>query len=193
MIITLLRHTEVETDFIGKYNGHNNIGLSPQGKKDALQLAKYFENKHFDKVLCSDLRRTRETLAPFAQQKQANYTSALREKSWGIHEGLGFDEIVTRYNIEYKNFQQWIEALDGEDYKVYEHRIEKFFQELFKEKELQDVLIITHAGVIRTLIKLTCKLSLEESFAYPIPYGGAIVFDTRKQTFLTKEILPLRK
>lgn len=81
----------------------------------------------FDAVFCSDLRRTKETLKHSLHVNNAIYTDKLREKSWGRHEGLSFDEIIAEGEIEYIEFLQWIEALDGEPYKDYVKRIEEFF------------------------------------------------------------------
>ena len=184
MKITLVRHGEVEEAYIGKYNGHNGIGLSQKGKQDAQKLAEIFKCKKFERVYCSDLKRTRETLAPFIQAKDAIFTAKLREKSWGKHEGLSFDEI-TAQGIEYKNFSQWIEALDGESSQLYVQRIKDFF---FKELLLEDaenILLITHAGVIRVFMAIVQKLPLEEAFSINIPYTSYIVYDTNLKAFNT--------
>ena len=183
MKITLVRHAEVRECYQKKYNGHIDIGLSSKGKQDAAILAKKFENTYFDAVFCSDLRRTKETLSPFVQYKDAIFTKELREKSWGKHEGMGFDEICQKYNIEYKNFQQWLNALDGEPYGEYISRIKRFFLEELVQKEYKNVLVVTHAGVIRILMMLVLDLSLEEAFCKSVPYGGSVIYDTKLQTF----------
>ncbi|QOP42472.1 histidine phosphatase family protein [Sulfurimonas sediminis] len=184
MKITLVRHGEVEEAYIGKYNGHNDIGLSKKGHEDAKNLAKAFTCKAFDLVYCSDLRRAKETLATFSQAKNAVYTSKLREKSWGRDEGMGFDEIRAQ-GIEYENFAQWIKALDGEPYEKYMQRVKAFF---FKELPVQkgeNILVVTHAGVIRTLMAIVQNLSLEDAFAIALPYASYTVYDTKLQTFST--------
>jgi len=183
MKVTLVRHTEVEEAYHKCYNGHIDIGLSPKGKVDAKRVAKLFENKHFDKVYCSDLKRTRETLAPFAQAKDAIYTKLLREKSWGRHEGKTFDTIIAEGEIEYENFLQWICALDGEEYELYVERIRDFFLEKLLVQEYKSVLIITHAGVIRVLMAIVQKLPLEEAFSIDVPYSSYVVFDTEDMSF----------
>ncbi len=184
MKITLIRHGEVEVPYIGKYNGHNDIGLSKKGEKEAKKLAELFTCKEFDLVYCSDLRRAKETLKPFVQVKNALYTPKLREKSWGKHEGFGFDEI-TAQGIVYKNFSQWIEALDGENYKEYVQRVKKFFFEELAAQKADNVLVITHAGVIRVLMAIVQNLSLEEAFTLALPYASYTLYDTDLKTFST--------
>ena len=184
MKITLIRHGEVQKPYIGKYNGHNNIGLSAKGKVEAEVLAKSFTCKQFDLVYCSDLRRAKETIEPFVQAESTIYTSKLREKSWGKHEGLGFDEI-TAQGIEYKNFAQWIEALGGEPYTEYVQRVKEFFFDELASQKADNVLVITHAGVIKVLMAIVQNLALEEAFAVALPYASSTVYDTDLKTFST--------
>jgi len=182
--ITLIRHGEVAVPYIGKYNGHNDIGLSQKGKQEAQLLAERFTCKAFDLVYCSDLRRAKETLAPFVQAKDAIYTEKLREKSWGEHEGLGYEEIVAQ-GIEYKNFRQWVTALGGEAYQTYIQRVKHFFFEELAAKKADTVLIVTHGGVIRVLMALVQNISLEDTFCVALPYGSYTVYDTKLKTFST--------
>jgi len=181
--ITLLRHTEVDEAYHKCYNGHIDIGLSKRGQTQAKLLAKEFESRRFDLVYCSDLLRTRATLAPFVQKNQVIYTQKLREKSWGKHEGMTFDAIITEGEIKYENFLQWIEALDGEEYGVYVERVRLFFLEFLTQQNAQDVLVVTHAGVIRVLIALIQDISLEEAFSFDVSYGGYLILDTNNMTF----------
>ena len=184
MKITLIRHGEVEAPYIGKYNGHNDIGLSQQGKQEAKKLAELFTCKAFDLVYGSDLRRAKETLAPFSQAQDTIYTEKLREKSWGKHEGLSFEEIMAQ-GIVYENFEQWIEALDGESLAVYMKRIKQFFFEELAAQKVDNVLVVTHAGVIRVLMAIVRNISLEDAFSISLPYASYTVYDTDCKTFST--------
>ena len=187
MKITLVRHGEVDEKYHKCYNGHINIGLSRKGEEQAKAVATLLQNKEFDLVYCSDLLRAKETLKPCKQYKDALFTKHLREKSWGKHEGMTFDEIIAAGEIRYKNFSQWIEALDGEPYATYIERIKVFFLEYLPSQNANTVLVVTHAGVIRVLMALVQKLSLEEAFCIDVPYASAVEFDTDLQTFTYKQ------
>ncbi|MCW8894586.1 MAG: alpha-ribazole phosphatase family protein [Sulfurimonas sp.] len=175
MRVTLVRHSEVEKEFIGCYNGHNNIGLSENGKNQAKELAKKLDSQEFDAVFCSDLPRAKETLKHSLHVNDAIYTDKLREKSWGRHEGLSFDEIIAKGEIEYIDFLQWIQALDGEPYEEYKQRVKKFFTAYLPSLKKEHILVVTHAGVIRTLLTLKKNISLEEAFKIKIDYGDFII------------------
>jgi len=171
--ITLVRHAEVEEKYKNKYNGHNDIGLSSRGVCQAKELCKNLNNLEFDTVFCSDLKRAKETIKDL--DKEIIYTTKLREKSWGRHEGLSFDEIITLDEISYINFLQWINDLDGEDYISYIARIKEFFFTFLPSLNKDNILIITHAGVIRTLLSIIKNISLEDAFSIKIDYGELIV------------------
>jgi len=188
MKITLVRHAEVIEEYQGKYNGHIDIPLSSNGKKQAKELADELQEIKFDKIYCSDLLRARETLSAFDYKVEPTYSKNLREKSWGRHEGKSFNEIQDE-GIKYNDFQQWISSLDGEDIHLYKSKIKEYFYKTIFKLHCNNVLIITHSGVIKTLISIIKNISLEESFAITLPYASDIVLDTTNMTFIGLEDL----
>ncbi len=183
MTITLVRHGEVDADYHGCYNGHIDIALSLKGEEQAKELAHHFKEKSFDAVFCSDLKRCKQTLEPFNFDIRPVYTQALREKSWGRHEGKSFDEIIKDEDFKYINFEQWINALDGEDYSQYIERIQSFFKGFLMANPYENVLVVTHAGVIRILMHILQEISLEEAFSRSFSYANYIVLDSETWTF----------
>ena len=169
MQIILLRHAEVIEPFQGKYNGHIDIPLSEYGKNQAKALKSKFRDIEFDRVYCSDLLRTRETLEALDLEIKPIFTKSLREKSWGTHEGKSFEEIIES-GLEYKNFNQWIEALDGESLEHFTSRVRYFFYERVFKGDGDNILIVTHSGVIKTLLSIYNNSSLEKAFAIKLPY-----------------------
>ncbi len=184
MKITLLRHCAVAPAYDGCYNGHIDISLSKQGYSHAKQLSLELQHHNFDAIFCSDLRRAKETLGALNISLKPQYSSLLKEKSWGRHEGLSFEKI--NETILYENFAQWLEALDGERIGEFEKRIKHFFFELLPQHKTNHALIITHAGVIKTLMTLTNNISLQEAFAVPFPYGSYTTISS--ETYEFKEL-----
>lgn len=177
MKITLVRHAEVIKEYQGKYNGHIDIALSPKGRDDAKKLAEKLHNIKFDKIYCSDLLRAKETLEAFSYEVEPVYTKELREKSWGKHEGKSFEEIQAE-GIKYIDFEQWISSLDGEDIFTYKQRVKDYFYETIFKQEAQNILVVTHSGVIKTILSLIKNISLEEAFSINVPYSSFITLDT---------------
>ncbi len=177
MTLTLVRHAEVIEEYQGKYNGHIDIGLSQNGKLQAKELGQKLQDSKFDKVYCSDLLRAKQTLQAFNLNVEPIYAKELREKSWGEHEGKSFDEIQNE-GIKYENFEQWIRALDGEDMDKYRGRIEKYFYETLFKQETQNVLVVTHSGVIKTILSILNNSSLEEAFSIKLSYLSAKIINS---------------
>ena len=188
MKVTLIRHAEVDQAYHGCYNGHINIGLSKRGEEQAIALAQEFSSSEFDVLYCSDLLRAKMTLKNFPYAKEAIYTDKLREKSWGKHEGLSFDEIIAQGEVEYKDFLQWIKALDGEPYEEYVKRVEEFFFVFLPSLKKENILVVTHAGVIRVLISIVKNISLEEAFSRKVENASFILFDLKNKKFIDGEI-----
>jgi len=191
MLITLIRHAEVDEAYHKCYNGHIDIGLSSKGKQEAEKLAHYFKNKTFDAVFSSDLKRCKQTLKAFDLDIKPVYTAMLREKSWGRHEGKGFDEIIQMEEFRYEDFEQWINALDGEAYPEYIKRVKGFFTGFLPASASGDILVMTHAGVIRVLMHILQEISLEEAFCKPFGYADHITLDTDTWSF-TKETIDFK-
>ncbi len=184
MLITFIRHAEIQSSDIGHYIGHTDSPLSTKGSHDAAVFATYFtkynQNNRFDAIYCSDLSRCQQTLAPFLNELKVktkpSITTALREKSWGKHEGKSFEDICHMENTEYKNFEQWLNVLDGESVESFIQRI-KNFKQMLSNKKYKNTLIMTHSGVIRTFIYLMSDLSFEKSFSISIPYASFVILN----------------
>ena len=178
MLITLVRHAEVDKAYHRCYNGHIDISLSNHGKEQAQALAEVLSQKEFDAIFCSDLKRCKESLEAFKTDLKPIYTQMLREKSWGRHEGKTFDQIIAMEEFTYKNFEQWINALDGEEYHAYITRIKNFFTQFLVANAYDNVLVMTHAGVIRVLFHILEEISLEEAFSKSFDYASFVALDS---------------
>lgn len=174
MNITFIRHTEVIKEYQHKYNGHIDIPLSQKGLADAKKLAQKI-TQNFDITFCSDLKRTKQTLKHFTNITNICYTKELREKSWGKHEGMSFEQIE-KTGIKYTTFLKWINSLDGESYEDFKIRIKNFFDDLQKQN-YKNVLIVTHSGVIKMFLHIYKNIPLEEAFSYKLNYGDTISFN----------------
>lgn len=177
MKIYFIRHAQVPKRYMGRYIGHLDIPLAKEGKEAAKELAKQLAHIPFDKVYCSDLLRAKETLAAFDLASPIIYTQALREKSWGRHEGASFEEI-TKEGIAYSDFTSWVSLLDGEPLDRYAKRVREFFYSTLLQSRSNHTLVITHAGFIKTLLASELALSYEEAFSISLPYCGTILYDT---------------
>lgn len=170
MSIVLLRHTEVQEEFVGAYNGHIDIPLSIKGQADAKKLSYKFQSMQFEKIFCSDLLRAKQTLEALELSQNVTFTPLLREKFWGENEGKKYQEIVESSNQEYENFSQWLEVVGGESVEDFTKRVLEFFCAI----EEQNVLVVTHSGVIKIVLAKLYNLTLEEAFSQTFGYGAFV-------------------
>lgn len=170
-----MRHASVDERYAGCYNGHIDIGLSENGRKEAAEAAEKLKEAAFDGVYCSDLVRCRQTLEPFGFHSVV-FDERLREKSWGRAEGMRYEDICESFGIVYESFKQFIDAVGGESVADFESRVGEFFDELQGEKHA-NTLIVTHGGVIKTLLAKHRNISLEEAFGLDVPYASITVIE----------------
>jgi len=173
--IYLLRHEEVEKKYRNRYYGHLDVKLSTRGKFRALRIAQKLNKIEFDAIYSSDLSRTRFMLNGLNQKVKPIFTEFLREKSWGVHEGLSHDELE-KIGFVYENFEQWLSLFDGESLVDFQTRVMKFYKKVISSKKKR-ILIITHSGVIRVLLAHLNKTTVEEEFMKSLPYGSLVKLD----------------
>jgi probable phosphoglycerate mutase len=91
--IVVARHGETEWSASGQHTSSTDLPLTDEGRRLAAALAPRLRTHSFSCVLCSPLRRARETceLAGYGSREQL--TDDLREWAYGEYEGLTTPEI----------------------------------------------------------------------------------------------------
>jgi broad specificity phosphatase PhoE len=91
--ILIVRHGETEWSANGRHTSRTDLPLTEEGRRRASTLRGELSDYRFSLVLCSPLRRARETceLAGFADA--AEICEGLREWDYGDYEGLTTPEI----------------------------------------------------------------------------------------------------
>ena len=91
--ILLVRHGETEWSLSGQHTSHTDLPLTENGRRKAGPLREALAGRPFALVLCSPLRRARETceLAGFADR--AEIDADLHEWDYGEYEGLTTPQI----------------------------------------------------------------------------------------------------
>ena len=91
--VVIVRHGETEWSLAGRHTGRTDLPLTEHGREQASELAGRLAHESYGLVLCSPLRRARETceLAGFAAA--AEPCEDLREWDYGEYDGLTTPEI----------------------------------------------------------------------------------------------------
>jgi alpha-ribazole phosphatase len=158
--ILFIRHAE--TDMAGTFCGFSDPELNTRGYVQLAELIDNLRTEDIGAVYTSDLRRSYTTASAVAEVfgVDCQVRPALREISFGQWEGLTWEQIEGQ-NKAYA--RHWITdyprlpAPDGENICDFEQRVLTEMKFMFMEAENKgrSIAVITHAGVLRTVL---CKL-----------------------------------
>lgn len=173
--IYLVRHGEVDAPasvFLGK----TDVGLSAEGRGHGEWLADRMLNMPVDRCFCSPLLRAQQTASYIAEHKglKVETHDALREIHFGRWEGRHFDEIKAD---EPQEVQYWcMNPLSftfphGDSVSLFMERVESYFHWL-RQEEGENLLLVTHGGVIRTLLSQMLSLNPADQFKFEVARGS---------------------
>jgi probable phosphoglycerate mutase len=94
--IVVVRHGETEWSLSGQHTGRTDLPLTEAGRERARALASRLADRRFALVLCSPLRRARETCELAGFGELAVLCEDLREWDYGDYEGLTTPQIRER-------------------------------------------------------------------------------------------------
>ena len=147
MDIIMIRHGQSE-DNVTKNFGTFDTLLSEKGKEEIRVTKENLKQYEFNKVYYSPFIRTVETLEHLGLTGKVD--KRIGEYNFGIFSGMTNATIEEKYPLEYG---EWIDnptdyiIREGESLRLVYKRVKEFLEEKVKEDE--DMLLVTHAGVIR--------------------------------------------
>ena len=106
MTLLMTRHAETVWHAENRYAGTSDIDLTPNGVRQAEWLADWAHTRKIDAIVCSPVRRARETAAPsaLALGVEVEVEEDLREVGFGIAEGRTLVEldpdVVARFRAD---------------------------------------------------------------------------------------------
>jgi alpha-ribazole phosphatase len=177
MDLFLVRHTEVE-NLSGRCIGQSDVPLSEKGKRDVGVLVERLKSLAPTRLISSDLSRCRllaEALGD-ALAMTMEVKSAWREVNFGKWENQSWDDVRL---TDSERFEAWtkdfvtIAPPEGESFLKLQLRINAEVNAL-KETHAETLVVITHAGAIRTAVSSLIGLSLERAFSIHLNYGALI-------------------
>ena len=187
--ILFIRHAE--TDMAGTFCGHSDPELNTRGYVQLEELIDKLRAEDIGAVYTSDLRRSRTTASAIAEAFHADchVRCALREMSFGQWEGLTWEQVEQQDKVYARH---WITdyprlpAPGGENVRNFEQRVLNEMKFTFMEAENKgcNIAVITHAGVLRTVLCRLLDCSEEEAwnrtrsycsiFRYPVAHSSSL-------------------
>lgn len=147
----LVRHGESEGNAARIFTGQTNSPLTERGRRQAEAIADELAKVKFDRIVTSDLSRTRDTAETIAKRHgmPIEVIPELREIDVGDRTGTSFDEVRGLPNWTDDGFMAWPK---GETLDQVMKRILGVIERLTRESPGQTILIVGHGGVNRILI-----------------------------------------
>jgi probable phosphoglycerate mutase len=108
-VLYVARHGETDWNVAGRWQGHTDVPLNSTGREQARALATRLAGVPLAGVVASDLSRASETGRIVAEELGLAFTyedPRLRERSFGIFEGLTREECEQLYPEEWRG---WLE------------------------------------------------------------------------------------
>ncbi|MGF7046757.1 alpha-ribazole phosphatase [Paenibacillus sp. DS2015] len=162
--LLLMRHGQTQWNVDKRYLGHRDQSILEEARDQLIPLRGQVSGRKFNKIVCSDLKRCRESLAFVAPELLDGvvYDSRLREMDFGDWEGRTYEELkgLPLY-CEWLDDPQIITPPNGEAWDLFHGRIKDFLHSLIPlasesggDRTNPSVFIVTHGGVIRQLITM---------------------------------------
>ena len=151
--LLLIRHGETAWNAEHRIQGQLDIPLSPLGVRQSARLAECLASEQIDAVYSSGQSRAWLTAAPVATQHglQVIAEPRLRERSFGIFEGLTLDEIAGRYPVEFRKWRErdpaWLPD-GGESGQQLIDRVLSAVADIAARHAGQTVVLVSHGGVL---------------------------------------------
>jgi broad specificity phosphatase PhoE len=172
--LLFIRHAE--TDLAGTFCGHTDPPVNERGHAQIalltqqLQALRAENTEHIRAVYSSDLQRALTTAAAIARSfnLQAIARPGLREIHFGAWEGLTWKEVEAREPALARSWAEQYPSLTlpgAEVYAAFEERVLNEVTYLHGLPGAGPLAVVTHAGVMRVVLRRLCGLSEQEAWA----------------------------
>lgn len=155
--LLLVRHGITDWNILHKIQGHSDIDLNKKGYQQVEKIGQRLAEEKIDAAYSSDLTRAMATAQAIVNNHaiEIKENASLREMNYGLAEGMTYIELKKAYPDiadSVFNFNTEISFPEGESFPDFVARAEAFLDSLSDYKESQTVLVVTHGGIIKSMI-----------------------------------------
>src|SRR5260370_39864768 len=107
-VVYLARQGETDWNRVGRWQGWTDVPLNPTGEAQALALADKLRGRDIARIVASHLaraRRTAEIVAGALSVSEIGIDAELKERGFGLFEGLTREECETRSPDEWSSYR----------------------------------------------------------------------------------------
>lgn len=171
--IIAIRHGETAWNLASRLQGHLDIGLNRTGRLQASRLAQAMAVEHLDAVYSSDLVRARDTARALADAAGLGVRThaGLRERGFGVFEGLTYAEIERRFPGEARRWRLRDARFGpdgGETLRAFHERAIGAVAAIAARHRGQHIAVVAHGGVLDALYRAASRLALDAPRTWPL-------------------------
>jgi broad specificity phosphatase PhoE len=193
----LVRHGQTDWNAAGRIQGHTPTQLNAIGCDQAAALAAQLAGKRFAAIWSSDLPRASQTADALAKPHNlpVQLTPDLRERSFGKYEGASSDEIRsarTALGLEQTgDLADWTGMPGIESNDSLWSRVAAFLQSLSSRYPDDDVLVVTHGGVLSRAIYRSLLIPDGTPRHFPLSNGIVAILQYRTDAFYLLSLIDM--
>jgi probable phosphoglycerate mutase len=169
--ILLIRHGETAWNAMRRLQGHIDIPLNEEGERQAGALAQALAAEQVDAIVSSDLQRAMQTaqaVAGHVDGARLQTDAQLRERCYGVFEGMLYADIEQQYPADYALWQ----ARDIDAVMPSGERVAESFRQFYQRSVAgiarwagrhpgQTIAIVAHGGVLECAYREAVGMSLD--------------------------------
>lgn len=175
--IYLVRHTKPLIEE-GTCYGQLDCTVSDDYEKQLLKLSDYFKHKEINAIYSSPLKRCAVLSQGLSNEcnLSVNYNDEFKEINFGAWEGLKWDDIPRSKIDEWNNNRLHFQFPDGESPLLFHDRVITAWSKLVASLQLteqnQNIILVAHAGVIRSILCHHLHIPFQHSTQLTISYAS---------------------
>jgi len=187
--IIIVRHGQTEWNIKGIRQGYLDSPLTAKGMAQAKALGQRLARETFTALYSSDLGRAVQTAVEISMitGHEIVTDARLRERHLGIFQGLNGEEIVTKYPEERRLMRSQGPGYvipGGESMVQQVERNMACLNELAARHEGEQIVVVTHGGVVSGFFRHTLEISLEAPRRFEFVNAGINVFAREEETWM---------
>ena len=177
MMDSLLFIRHAETDLAGRFCGHSDPPVNERGFRQIEELLETLRTESIDAVYASNLSRSVATANAIGRVFELSpiMVPELREIGFGKWEGLSWPEIESRdrdYARRWSEAYPNLPAPGGETFEAFQSRVLRQVEHFLAMAPQRCAAVITHAGVMRVVLRSLCGLNEQEAWERTKAYCG---------------------
>ncbi|MEW7314062.1 adenosylcobalamin/alpha-ribazole phosphatase [Buttiauxella gaviniae] len=177
MKLWLVRHGQTQANVEGLYSGISETPLTELGVAQAQAVGRMLDNVTFEKVLCSGLGRAQHTTELILQQRKIPVITEqlLNEMNFGDWEMRHHRDLQ---RLDSANYAAWcndwqnVVPNNGEGFQLFSRRISTFAKSLSSMQGSENILIVSHQGVLSLLIATLLNMPPASLWHFVIEQGA---------------------